>query len=209
MGKHRQPTRGFTLVELLVVICIIAIIVGITLPALGSARATSRRLKCLTNLKGFGVAFELYMRDSKGILPRVMPLYEADLPTNPDDPQLLQVLESYMDVKAPYYDENDVLIVTEPFLCPADNDPEAGRALGFSYQYWPGVLMLLREWGRSDPNPPFTVTKFYEDTKNRLWPVLADAGDWHPGNPLTHKNALLFGDWRADWLELDLDEEPE
>lgn len=203
MATFRAVRRGFTLVELLVSISIIAILVSITMPQLASVRATSRRLKCMTNLKGFGTAFELYMRDSKGMLPKVLPFYQADVPDNPDDPQLLDLLESYMDVKAPYYDENDVLVVTEPFLCPEDKDDDAGRAIGLSYEYWPGGLMALREWFRNDPNPAFTVTRFYEDARNREWPVLVDAKDWHPGNPLTKKNALYFGDWRVDWMVFD------
>jgi len=195
--------RAFTLVELLVSIAIIAILTSIAIPQLASARAAARRVKCLTQLKGFGTAFELYMQESKGLLPRVTPFFDVNLPRNPDDPQLLELLEQYLDVKAPYYDENDQLVVHAPYLCPEDKDPDAGLQTGFSYQYWPGVLMLAREIFRADPNPPFTVTKFYQDVRNREWPVLADGRDWHKGNPLTKKNGLRFGDWSADWLLFD------
>ncbi len=201
MARRRE--RGFTLIELLVVISIIALLVGITLPQLASARSTARRIKCLTNLKGFGTAFELYMKDSKGLLPKVQPFYEASRPRNPEDPQLLDLLESYMDVKAPYYDADGKLIVTEPFLCPEDKGEDVGRSTGFSYEYWPGVLMLVREIFRADTRQEFNVTKFYEDVRNRDFPVLADSKDWHTGNPLTKKNALYYGDWRVDWQILD------
>lgn len=191
-------SRAFTLVELLVVITIISILIGILLPSLGKFRAESKRIKCLTNLKGFGVALELYRNDNKqNLLPRVMPFHNANLPPNPNDPQLLDVLESYMDVKAPYHDENGNLVVTEPFLCPADVDG-VGRDSGFSYEYWGGALMIAREIFRADPNPAFTVTRFYES--NRDFPVLADANPWHKGGPQYSQNALYFGDWRADWL---------
>jgi len=203
--RNKLGTGGFTLIELLVVIAIIAVLVGILIPSLAGARSASRRIKCLTNLKGFGIAFELYRKDSKNdLLPRVLPFHDPNLPPLPNDPQLLEVLEAYMDVPPPRRsiegDPSSPLIVTEPYLCPEDKDG-TGLRTGFSYEYWAGVLMTAREIFRADMNAGFTVSRFYE--ANPTFPVLADAGDWHPGNTQTKKNALYFGDWRADWLTTD------
>ncbi len=62
-------SRGFTLVELLVVIGIIAVLIAILLPSLQKARATAQRVVCMTHLQQFGLGFQMYAGTFHGSLP--------------------------------------------------------------------------------------------------------------------------------------------
>jgi prepilin-type N-terminal cleavage/methylation domain-containing protein/prepilin-type processing-associated H-X9-DG protein len=63
------PRRGFTLVELLVVIGIIAVLISVLLPTLGKARESANAVKCMANLRQLGQAVQIYVGQSRGILP--------------------------------------------------------------------------------------------------------------------------------------------
>ena len=61
-----RTRRAFTLVELLVVIGIIALLIGILMPALGGARRQARNVQCMSNVRQLQIGFHLYTMSNKG-----------------------------------------------------------------------------------------------------------------------------------------------
>jgi prepilin-type N-terminal cleavage/methylation domain-containing protein len=65
----RRDRKAFTLVELLVVIGIIAVLIGILLPALKRAREAAVQVTCQSNIRQIAILFQIYTNDSKGWFP--------------------------------------------------------------------------------------------------------------------------------------------
>jgi prepilin-type N-terminal cleavage/methylation domain-containing protein len=147
MATKRKRRSGFTLVELLVVVAIIAILMALLLPALHMARDKAREARCTANGKEIGLALEMWRNNARtGWYP------QHDMPTNPDlNPWNDMVgmtgmytpewVESHRDLlksrHQPAEDFGKYVDNMDIFKCPADNphphriNEERARAWGF------------------------------------------------------------------------------
>jgi prepilin-type N-terminal cleavage/methylation domain-containing protein/prepilin-type processing-associated H-X9-DG protein len=104
-SQHCLRASGFTLVELLVVISVIAVLISLLLPSLGAAREAAVRTSCANNLRQVGVMLSAYYADHGSLPARVMG-------TRGDSPHVVAPnmsrepvaeLEYYMDTKQVFY----------------------------------------------------------------------------------------------------------
>jgi len=112
--------RGFTLIELLVVMVIIALLVGLLLPALARAKEEARKTQCRSNLRQIGLALEMYANDNGGYMACFYGPFMLDLAPWPSGLQTNNTYYGY----APYIGGSAALV------------PGASiDVMGASYQY--------------------------------------------------------------------------
>ena len=141
--NSRSALRGlrtaFTLVETLVVLGIITLLVGITVPTLRVMREEARSTECRTTLRELGLALTAYRANMGDRIPACEPL-PAVVGDGETEGGLPEVLDGYIDKNCTCW------------FCGADTDPES-TSTGTSYLYVPGLLRYaLRERGKLRPS---------------------------------------------------------
>jgi prepilin-type N-terminal cleavage/methylation domain-containing protein/prepilin-type processing-associated H-X9-DG protein len=119
--------RGFTLIEILVVISIIALLIGIVLPALRRARATAQRIECASNQKQVGLGFHLYAADHQGYIPFAVNRIDSKTRWSFDD-AIAEYIGS--NLSSTEKDEKNLPAnkANEILICPSDQAQDAKRA---------------------------------------------------------------------------------
>jgi len=175
--KFTKDVSGFTLVELLVVIGIIALLISILTPVMGTARVFANRTACRSQLRGIGMALRMYVDDNDQTMP-----VAAQLPSDePNLPCITEVLLPYLKNK-------------EAMHCPADRQDSYFEKEGSSYEYPHFVrgrrvddTFMGEKWGQANV------------------PVLFDYGTFHNRRGRRGAINFLFGDGHVgDLLETNI-----
>ena len=111
-----RPRQGFTLIELLVVISIIALLIGILLPALTTARASAKAMSCLSSQRQLGLAMAMYYNESDG---RVVPMEYSGTGYGGDNWAAIMQHNGYFPSPPAGALFNDPVYVQSPLYCPS------------------------------------------------------------------------------------------
>lgn len=133
-GRHGRRLAGFTLVELLVVIGIIAILISLLMPALNRVRQQANSVACRSNLRQMGLYMQMYANDNRGWLFPV----ERGMPD--DISQFWTNMAKGLGTNVPYHERWPAVVVGQDtpnppvMICPIDSDLPADLELDGDFQ---------------------------------------------------------------------------
>jgi len=131
-----SSVRAFTLIELLVVIAVIAVLVGILLPALAKARLSGRSSACLSNERQIMLAGGMYRDDYRDYLPREGTMGETEETLRDRIPWNVAFRPYVDDRCGPGQEVNDMFEVAPYYRCPGRGGPHGVHyvANGFAFR---------------------------------------------------------------------------
>ncbi len=143
---HKTSSAGFTLVELLTVIAIIAVLASLLFPVFARAKEAAKKTQCISNLRQIGNGIALYEEDSDGIFPHALdasdkfdsqiwaqfPDYQAQIPTMPFLTDVLQpYIKSYQLFHCP--SDSGTTVLDSHFPDSFISSPSMFKTFGSSY----------------------------------------------------------------------------
>ena len=178
--RKRSAKDGFTLVELLVVISIIAMLVAILLPALNKARKQAQRVSCMSNVRQVGLACFTYAAENDGHFPRNVCEGENWGPCVYYAPDY--VAFNLMEDLNPYLENLNVFI-----------DPAVGQAMPVERwrEPWPDVWLFYWNWW-------YLGGEYGEGGVGLSVKRLADASSGRPLFMDHGIDATITGGWRGE-----------
>lgn len=205
--RRNPPTRrcGFTLVELLVVIGIIALLISILLPSLNKAREAAMTASCLSNLRQIGTAFLMYANDHNGVI--VFPQDKTntvDALGNPDPGGLkvlwFQFLSNHMNAKQGREQVSELFLKGCPKWDKIDND---GNGLPDSDKIGYGMNRRLLANELTTPKGPRTRYHSPVDPPEGSDGTAANyrPPPWKITQLRPAHGRIVFGDSRNTWLD--------